>query len=405
MARTDSDWGSVRELPAGSFQARYRQAGMAVTAPALFESADDARDFLVMMRAALDRGGWSTEEEAGISVGDYATRWMTEHRDLRPRTRDLYRSELKLHIVPVLGEMDIGAIEPDDIVAWYEAMVAAGRPGRPTIAKCYRLLHAIFNTAVASGLIARNPCTVKGGGREQAPERPVATVEDVYALADAIDPRFRAAVLLATFGSLRIGEILALRRRSFDLHTVSRARSPNEKEARNAKQSEKGNNDHRHLEVTVVDQLLELDDGSLLFGPPKTQAGVRTIALPASIRADVERHLMRHTTPEDRGFLFANQSGGPLRRTTFFAAWDDARRRTGLQHLHFHDLRHTGNTLAAGTGASIKELMARMGHASARAALRYQHAVRSRDRAIAEALDDIIRATFSEPPAIEQTAG
>lgn len=56
--------------------------------------------------------------------------------------------------------------------------------------------------------------------------------------------------------------------------------------------------------------------------------------------------------------------------------------------MHFHDLRHTGGTLAAATGASLKELMARLGHSSTRAALIYQHATRDRDQdqAIAQAL-------------------
>lgn len=57
-----------------------------------------------------------------------------------------------------------------------------------------------------------------------------------------------------------------------------------------------------------------------------------------------------------------------------------------MDTFHFHDRRHTGNTLAAGTGASTRELMARMGHASARAALIYQHASEERDVLIAERL-------------------
>lgn len=84
-------------------------------------------------------------------------------------------------------------------------------------------------------------------------------------------------------------------------------------------------------------------------------------------------------------------------------AWGRARRAVGVPHLHFHDLRHTGNTLAAATGASTKELMARMGHASPRAALIYQHALRDRDHAIAQALDDMITAT--RPPEAEDRRG
>lgn len=76
------------------------------------------------------------------------------------------------------------------------------------------------------------------------------------------------------------------------------------------------------------------------------------------------------------------------RRST---AWHAATKRLGMEGFHVHDLRHTGNTLAAATGASTKELMARMGHASARAALIYQHATRDRDVVIATALDGMIR--------------
>ncbi len=69
-----------------------------------------------------------------------------------------------------------------------------------------------------------------------------------------------------------------------------------------------------------------------------------------------------------------------------------------MPNFHFHDLRHTGNTLAAQTGASTKELMARMGHASMRAALIYQHATPERDAALARALSDLA-AKLSAPVA------
>ena len=71
-----------------------------------------------------------------------------------------------------------------------------------TAAKAYRLLKAIFNTAVDDGPIRRNPCRIKGAGQEKSPERPVLTVPQVYALADAVPDRYRALVLLTVFGSL-----------------------------------------------------------------------------------------------------------------------------------------------------------------------------------------------------------
>ena len=71
------------------------------------------------------------------------------------------------------------------------------------MAKAYRLLKAIMNTAVDDGMIRRNPCRIKGAGQEQSPERPVLTIRQVFALADAIEPRYRLLILLAVFGSLR----------------------------------------------------------------------------------------------------------------------------------------------------------------------------------------------------------
>jgi integrase len=96
--------------------------------------------------------------------------------------------------------------------------------------------------------------------------------------------------------------------------------------------------------------------------------------------------LAEYVVASPDSLLFTGEKGGPLRPHVLQAAWDKARRRTDLQRLHFHDLRHSGNTWAAATGASTAELMARMGHASALAALRYQHATADRDRAIASAL-------------------
>jgi integrase len=170
-------------------------------------------------------------------------------------------------------------------------------------------------------------------------------------------------VLLATFAGLRLGELRALRRQHLDLDG---------------------------LMVQVVEQYQELADGSLVLGPPKTDAGRRTVSLPAALGREFGDHLDRFVADESDALVFANRNGTPLRRATFYTAWAHALRAAGIEGLHFHDLRHTGNTLAATTGASTKELMARMGHASPRAALIYQHATQDRDAVIAKALSDLI---------------
>ena len=85
------------------------------------------------------------------------------------------------------------------------------------MAKSYRLLRAVLATAVDDEIIDRNPCRIRGAGVENSAERPIATIEEVYELADAIELRYRVMVLTATFASLRLGELRALTRRHVDL--------------------------------------------------------------------------------------------------------------------------------------------------------------------------------------------
>lgn len=233
------------------------------------------------------------------------------------------------------------------------------------MAKAYRLLHTVLAAAVAEERIVRNPCTIRGASVERAPERPIATVAQVYALADAVDPRFRALILMAAFTGLRRGELLALTRARIDL---------------------------LHHTVAVVEQRHDLPDGSMLLAPPKTAAGVRVVAMPAPLTGELERHLNEYVGPEPEALLFTGQKGGPLRVHVWQSEWDQARRTLGLEQFHFHDLRHVANTLAAASGATTKELMYRMGHASPAAALRYQHATRDRDAVIAAALAELMTA-------------
>jgi integrase len=223
----------------------------------------------------------------------------------------------------------------------------------------------VLNTAVDDDLIRRNPCRIKGAGTEHAPERPTATVAQVFDLAGQVPARFRALILLAAFTSLRYGELAALRRRDFD---------------------------SRRGTLTVRATLVERQDGELIFGQPKTKAGLRTVTIPTAIRRDLRGHLRDFVGDQPDALIFTGANGGMLRRSNFqrAAKWTDSVAMIGLPGFHFHDLRHTGNTLASRTGASLADLMARMGHSSTRAALIYQHAAQEQDREIADALSSRI---------------
>jgi integrase len=307
-------------------------------------------------------------------LDQYAEEWLRRRRvrgrPLAPGTVALYETLLRVHVLPVLGCVLLTDLTRAGVHAWYDALVDTRGP--MVAAKSYRLLRAVLATAVEEGLLEATPCTVRGAGHEWSPERPVLGVEQVLALADEVPDRYRAAVLLAAFCCLRVGELAALRRSAVDLSAPT---------------------------VAVVASAGQVAGRGFVTGPPKSAAGRRTVTVPAAVVPDLARHLDLYAEAGPRGRVFTGERGGPLRSSRFNAAvLRPAVARLGLAGVHAHDLRHTGNTLAAASGASLADLMARMGHASTQAALRYQHATRAQDVALADHLSGLVRNARARVP-------
>jgi len=375
MAARRRQLGGVDRLPSGRYRVRLTDpaTGARVSAGTFTNKADAEKAFASAV-TAQDRGTWVSPRTT-LTLADYSNQWLesrltSKGTRLRPRVRELYEGQLRLHILPTLGRAPLAKLRPTTVRSWYTALVDHG-PGAVTAAKCYRLLRAILNTAVEDGLLAVNPCTIRGAGAERSSERIIPTVGQVVELADTVDPRYRALVLLAAYGGLRRGELFGLRRRHIDLA--------------------------RGL-VTVEVQRQQLAHGELIIGPPKSDAGRRTVALPPQAIVALQSHLDQWTGPAADDWVFTGAKGGPLRDAVWQHQWDVARRSVGLPDLHFHDLRHVSATLTAATGAGVKEIMHRLGHSSAQAALRYQHATPERDRAIAEAISRLIEAANGAHP-------
>lgn len=357
MAESRRKFGNLRALPSGRFQARYKGPdGRSHGAPDTFTTKADANRWLVLREAEILRGDWTNPDAGKILFGAFAAQWISD-RVLKPRTEGLYRGLLKNHLAPTFGNRNLADIKEADVRRWRKERL--GVVGQSTVAKAYQLLKSIMGTAVDDELIRRNPCRIKGAGTPDTPEREMIPLAKVLEIAAKVPKRYRVLVLLGTFASLRRGELAGLRRGQLDL--------------------DKG-------VVRVVGALAELDGGKLLHDTPKSRAGRRVVSIPEEIIPELRAHLDEFAEPGENGHVFIGPKGGLLRRSGFRRIWNKVRKDVGLPGLRFHDLRHVGNTLAATNGASLKELMSRMGHASVRAALIYQHASRDRDKVIAAAL-------------------
>jgi integrase len=359
-------FGTIRKLPSGRYQARYwGPDGVRRSADDTFATKTEARDWLTLTEAELLEGEWVDPDAGAVRVADYGATWIEERPGLRPKTVLIYTGLLRRHIAPHFERVTVAEVTLARVRRWRKKLLDSG-VSEVTAAKAYRLLRAIFNTALDDGLIRRNPCRITGAGTEHSPERPVLTVTQVYALADAVGLRYRPLVLLAAFTSLRWAELAALRPEDIDL------------EART---------------VRVTRQLYYHGAG-YSFGPPKSRAGVRVVDFPELIVPDVREHLA--WLPWSAVLVFASSTGSPLAHSNFRRrVWLPALAAVGLEGIHLHDLRHTGNQLTANAGANPRELMARMGHDSERAALIYLHSSRERQRALTNAVGEAARAELA----------
>jgi integrase len=368
MAAGRRRFGSIRKRDSGRYQVRYPGPdGRQRTAPDTFARKSDADRYLTMIEAQMMRGEWVDPERAKVTLGDYADRWIIQRPGLRPRTVALYRWLLGKHIAPYLGGVELGRLDTPMVREWRATLLGNG-VSESMAAKSYRLLRAVLMTAVNEDeLLRKNPCRIPGADQEKPAERPILTMAQVLQLAELVDERYRALVLVTTFACLRWGEVSPLQRQDIDVDAGS---------------------------VRVRQAFTEVRGAGLILGPPKSRAGRRTVSVPAAILPAVREHLATHVDEEPTALVFTGPNGAPIWRGNFnkLAKWPESVAKLGMPGLHFHDLRHTGNTLAARTGASTRELMARMGHDSPQAALIYQHATAEADRAIAQAVDNAVRA-------------
>lgn len=397
------------------FRAFYRREGEVIRAPKTFESVKAAHAWLAKEAAAHGAGTWIDPRAGADTLEEYARSWLESRHDLAPRTRANYQHSLERWILPTLGSERLDAITPAKVRSWHtdarrraaagdhggerrtgphpariwaraqgmsvpatgrpsrallEAWQAAGAPapgkrrtdGAAAVAAAYRVLRAIMNAAEREGVIARTPCRLPGAGASPAKERVPATPEQVRALADTMPARYAAAVILAAWSGLRSGELRALARRHVDLEAGT---------------------------VRVERAVVELRGEPRTFGPTKTAGSRRHVALPGFVVAVLRDHMAAHVPAGEDALVFGTEAGGILGSAWLGVAFRAAQERAGLAHLalRWHDLRHTGASLAYAAGASVPDVQRRLGHTTMRAAAIYAHAYADADHALAARLD------------------
>lgn len=352
-------FGSIRTLPSRRIQARYTGPdGLTHQASTTFTTAGDARAWLSIRHSEITLGKWKPPGSGSqVTFARYAETWLKD-RTLKPRTRYHYGRLLEARLIPRFGKLRPVQITPDVVRAWHADL---GNSAPTLRAHCYGLLKTILATAVHDGLLPANPCHIRGAGNSKRVHKiRGATLEELEHLVAAMPPRYQVMTLLAAWTGLRFGELTELRRKDIDAtNGVIRVRRG----------------------VTRV-------QGRFIVGTPKSDAGVRDVAIPPHLMPVLREHLSTNITGGKDGLLFP-AAGDPTKHlapASLYRVFYPARETAGRPDLRWHDLRHTGGVLAASTGATLAELMGRLGHSTPGAALLYLHAAEGRDMKIAQRL-------------------
>ncbi|WP_228266486.1 tyrosine-type recombinase/integrase [Ornithinimicrobium ciconiae] len=377
-ARPKRDFGTIRKRSNGRYQAYYAGPDQSFhRAPSTFQTKGDAEAWLVGERRLIQEDDWSPTKSRRAKVrrtaeafGPYARAWL-EHRDIKPRTRALYARQLDRFLLPAFADMSLRDFTPAVVRVWYSEL----DPTRPTQrAHAYGLLRSILATAVADEVLAANPCRIRGGSVTTRARRvEPATLDQLETLVRRMPARYQALVIIGAWCGLRFGEMAELRRA--DINLTARV---------------------LHVRRGVV-----RIDGQVTVGTPKSAAGIRDVAIPPHLIPVLQSHLDVHVAPGRDALVFPSVTDPDIQvhPNTLYRHWYKAREAAGRPDLRIHDLRHTGAVLAARTGATLAELMARIGHSTPQAALRYQHAAQGRDAHIAEQLSRLAQGESQPGPA------
>ncbi len=436
-------FGSIRKLPSGRYQVRYPVPGeKAMRTLGTFATRREAEEALAVVQSQMVQASWRDPRLGEVRLSDYVGDLIASLSHLRESTRALY---LRLHRewitaelltdvrggrkrVISLGERMVGTLTPADVREWHTAVLAeserralerheraatsparvnrairnwasehgipvaaTGRissavreaweqaggydllaiepppanAGETEAAQAYRLLHMALEHAVSDGVRADNPCKIRNAGQadeRRREERTPATVADLRVIAEAMPPRYAATVWIAALSGLRAGELFALQRRHINTTTG---------------------------EVRVVQSLAPGGAGTV--DAPKTTAGKRTVYLDGPALERLVEHMETFTAAGRNAFVFATASGRPLDSSNRTKMFRRAAEAAGRPDLTWHDLRHTGALFAAKAGATVAELQAHLGHSNARAAMRYQHAVKGSAAKLATGIANYVK--------------
>lgn len=369
-------FGSIRKLPSGRYQARYKgQDEKQYTAPTTYATKEEAEGFLFQVSRAMELGTWeppavveARRKRNSTTVAAYFDLMLVQ-AGYPATTEATYKSIFKNRIKPWLGDVALVDVDRPTVMDWWVAMRAENPTTHKRNADSYTLLATLFKRAVDDGLLEVSPVHIKGAGKAPESEhKPLLTVEELTGIVAAVPEHYRVAVMVAGGCALRIGEWSELRRKDVDIRSGG---------------------DRVVARLHIARALKETQDGVKYVGETKT-GKQRWVTVPEHLTPLLVAHLDTMKDTSRDALLFPNADGGWTDRRRFNRMLKRAGETVGRADISSHDLRHYGGTEFARAGATMPEVMARLGHSTTTSALRYQHVSVERDTEVAARMPAVV---------------
>ncbi len=332
------------------------------------------RDAQVVLTQLLHQRDTGVDAPPGkTTVGEFLQLWLQTYAapNTAPKTYERYEQLMRVHVVPLLGNIPLSKLRPLHIQGVYQRVREKGRSAR-TALHCHRVLKQALGHALKWQLLARNPAEAVDPPRPERHEMPSFTSDEVRRLLSAADQTPHGTlVYVAVMTGLRMGELLGLRWRDVDLDAGR---------------------------ISVRQTCQWLPKRGFIFRQPKTYRSARPVSVADGVVQRLRQRRMRQAEErlaagsayDNNDLVFANAVGKPIHPNRLREAWARIGDQAGLR-LRFHDLRHIHASLLLQQGVHPKVVSERLGHSTVAVTLDiYSHVVPSLQVEAASQLEELL---------------
>jgi integrase len=368
IGKHGTTWQFTLELPRDPATGKRRQK--LLTARTKREVEEKATQYY----ASIATGGFAEADASKLTVAKYLARWLEYvEKNGRQSTHQRYSDLIRLHIMPLIGNVQLSRLTPLHVQDLYSNRLAMGK-ATATVELIHCVLHRALKQAVRWGLLIRNVTELVDAPTRVTPEYTTWNEHQAAMFLQMADGhQFAALWRLALLTGLRRGELLGLKWADLDL---------------------------AQGKLTVKRSLSRGRGGSYTFGAPKTAQGKRTLDIQRSVVASLQSHRKRQLEARlkfgeeyraDLDIVFADAIGEPLHPNTLTYQFKRLCIKAGVPSIRIHDLRHSAATLMIAQGISPDVVQKRLGHSDVALTLRiYTHASPQVQRDAADRLEALI---------------